>query len=124
MICHSIFRYVFQSLSQQIWKHVGSQTEPKINKKSIKNSIEVLGLGVPWTPFWELWGSILGAEIINFRSLEGPWNPDGLETEKKSKKEPKNSNGSFILETVLASFFGDFSEYFLVRFLDHFFINL
>ena len=29
--------------------------------------------GVSRSPFWELWGSILGAKIVHFGSQGGPW---------------------------------------------------
>ena len=71
-------------------------------------------------PFWELWGSILGAKIVNFGSLGGPWHLEKTRTEKELKKEPPRYRTTSILETILASFFDDFSIYFSVRFLDDF----
>ena len=37
----------------------------------------------------ELWGSILEIKIVNFGSLEGPWDADRTEAEKGAKKIKK-----------------------------------
>ena len=77
-----------------------------------------VAMGGSWAPFWELWGSIFGAKIVNFGSLGGPWHPEKTRPEKRPQKQRKTSKFSFNLEAIWASFFLDFLSYFLERFLD------
>ena len=74
-----------------------------------------MALGVSGAPFWELWGSILGAKIVNFGSLGGPWHPEKPRPEKEPKKEVSGHRHSLILEEHFGFIFDDFSAYFLVR---------
>ena len=62
----------------------------------------------------------MGAKIINFGSLGGPWHPEKANPEKLLKKEAPGYRSTSILETILAPFFNAFLVDFSVRFLDHF----
>ena len=42
--------------------------------------------GGSWLPFWELWGLILGAKIVHFGYLGGPWHTEKNSPEKYLKK--------------------------------------
>ena len=92
------------------------------HRSILKSCLESLWVALEGSraPFWELWGSILGAKIVNFGSLGGPWHPEKTRPEKETKKGGSGYGHSPILETILASFFVDFSAYFLVRFFDDF----
>ena len=79
-----------------------------------------MALGVSWSLFWEVWGSILGVKIVNFGFLGALGTQKKTSPEKELKKSRFSHMQSSILETILASFFDDFSVYFSVRFLDHF----
>ena len=64
-------------------------------------------------PFWKVKSLILA-----------PWGALGTSKKPEPKKSSKRSHPGHrttsILEIILASFFDDFSIYFSVRFLDHF----
>ena len=62
----------------------------------------------------------MGAKIVHFRFLGGPWHPEKNNPEKELKKEAPAHRCTSILETIFAQFFNDFSVVYLIRFLHHF----
>ena len=62
----------------------------------------------------------MGSKIVNFGSLGGLWPIEIANPEKERKRELPGYRSTSILELIFASFFNDFSVYFSVRFLDHF----
>ena len=63
-----------------------------------------VAMGGSWAPFWELWGSIFGAKIVNFGSLGGPWHPEKTDPKKDPKKEAPAIFTPTIFKTIVASF--------------------
>ena len=45
--------------------------------------------GVARSPFWKLWGVILGAQIVHFGSMGGLWHPEKISSEKELNKKGK-----------------------------------
>ena len=68
----------------------------------------------------ELWGPILGAKIVHFGSLGGPWHLEKPNPEKKPQKSSKRGPPVIELPTFWRSCFIDFLVDFSVRFLDYF----
>ena len=60
------------------------------HRSILKSYLESLWVALEGSraPFWELWGIILEAKIVNFGSLGGPWHLEKTRTEKDFKKEP------------------------------------
>ena len=99
----------FRTIWETIWNHSGLDFH-RVSKEN-------LGFGCQNS-------SILGAKTVQFGSLGGPWHREKNRPEKVPKKDQTGYRHSLILEEKLASSFDDFSVWFSVRFLDHFWSDL
>ena len=66
-----------------------------------------MSAGGSWSPFWELWGLILGAKIVHFGSLGGPWHLEKPNPEKELKKGRCISRGLAPFGDLFGSCFND-----------------
>ena len=97
--------------------------------------ILLLNIGLFWNRVWNHFGWLLGSLGHHFGSfgesfwepkslILAPWGALGAQTGPNQKCCPKRRENphrtTSILGTILVSFFTDFSVYFSVRFLDHF----
>ena len=80
------------------------------HRSILKMCLEPLwvSMGGSWAPFWELWGLIFGAKIVNFGSLGGALADNKHKAEKRGQKGGPDSFPYTDLRYILASFFLDF----------------
>ena len=70
------------------WNDLRDSNSAFKHRSILKMCLETLwvAIGGSWAPFWELWGSIFGAKIVNFGSLGDPWHPEKTRLEKRLQK--------------------------------------
>jgi hypothetical protein len=96
------------------------------HRSILKMCLESLwvALGVSWTPFWELWGSILEPKIVNLGLLGGPWHREKTRPKKELQKVVAYPMAWTHFGDHFGIIFNDFSIYFPVRFSDDFWSDL